>query len=268
MGVKGNGPLSGEDILAALADARATGAPGLTMRQLADSTQRERKLVARIVDDLTLIGFVESDGETRTVRLGWRLRALAAQVADQRLVARGQSIVDHLAIDTRESSYLVIRRGNQSVTLAEAMPDLGVQGVSWLGRSQPVVRGDAGPVLLMDLDDSEFTRVVGSGPLAHSAARKAPRTLSGIERLVAQARKTGFIVLDGQVEDDVASIGAPVFDFRRRLVAAVVIVGPSPRVNDRLERNVEFVVNAAARLSRALGGRPWPEDMLDSGDAS
>lgn len=255
--VTGTGAPSGEDLLVALADARSHGLNGMSARGLAEATGRDRKLVARVVDDLHELGFVEIEPASRAISLGWGLRALAAQVADQRLVVRGQSVVDRLAAQSRESAYLVIRRGSLSVTLAEAMPDLGVRGMSWVGRSQPVVRGDAGPVLLMDLTSEDLATVIGPEPLPHCSARRAPRSAKGVERLVTQARLRGFCVLEGLVEDDVTSVGAPVYDFRARLVGALVIVGPTPRVTGQLVRATDLVVKAAGTLTHALGGTPW-----------
>jgi DNA-binding IclR family transcriptional regulator len=244
---------SGLDLLAAMAAHDPAGGP-LTSARLAALTGRDRGLVARVVDDLVSLGLVERDPVDRHLHLGWGLYTAAAQVVERRVLTRGQRLLEQLALDCGESAYLVRRRGDQSVTIAEAMPHVSVRGVSWLGRSVPVVRGDAGPVLVMDCSSAELRDVLGSGPLPASTGTRAWRTLREFEREVTIARTEGVCVLVEQTEAGVASVGAPVRDFRDRLVAAVVVVGPSDRVEASSERLTAAVRAAAARLTVDLGG--------------
>jgi DNA-binding IclR family transcriptional regulator len=79
-----------------------------------------------------------------------------------------------------------------------------------------------------------------------------------VEREIKKVRATGVCVLIDQVEAGVASVGAPVRDFRSRLVGAVVVVGPTARVQPATESLVAAVRAAADELSGALGA-PRPE---------
>ena len=243
-------PSSGEDILDVLAREDA----GLSVARLSVLTGRDRGLVGRVVDDLCALGLLERTHERR-VRLGWALYAAASRVSQERLSSRGQPILDRLAARCGESAYLVARQGSQSVTLAEAMPHLAVQGVSWVGRAQPVARGDAGPLLLMDVGVDVLPGLVGD-PLPPTTAPRAPRGVRDLERLIDQARRDLYCVLDELVEPDVTSVAAPVWDFRGRLVAAVPVVGPSARVRRHLDAILSAVVEAAGELTRNLGGTP------------
>jgi len=242
----------GLDLLTALANQPAH-EPPLTSSRLAAMTGRDRGIVARVVDDLCELGLIERDADERGLRLGWGLYAAAAQLVELRVVSTGQQLVERLAVQSGESSYLVRRRGAHSLTVAEAMPRVAVRGVSWLGRSQPVARGDAGPVLLMDLSRAELRALLGGGPLPPSTGVNAPRTIEDLERSIGKARADGVCVLMEHVEAGVASVGAPVTDFRRRVVGAVVVVGPATRISPKLPAVVEAVRSAAAELSAALG---------------
>ncbi len=248
---------SGEDILQALRLARLDGERGISGRDLAGRTMRDRKLIARVLADLADLGIIDVDEADQVCSLSWSLRILVAQVVDRRLGVLGQGAVDQLAKGTRESAYLVVRRGTHSITIAEAMPDLGVHATSWLGRSQPVSRGDAGPVLLMDLSDDDIHRMLGAGPLPKVTGRRAPRTVDGVIRLVQQAREAGSSILVDQVEQNVTSVSAPVMGFEGDLRGALVVVGPSPRIAPAIERIGDLVRGSAARLTRSLGGRPF-----------
>jgi DNA-binding IclR family transcriptional regulator len=249
-----SGSSSGLELLSAIADHQHSDVP-LTPSRLAAVTGRDRGLVNRVVDDLCDLGLVERAADGRSLQLGWGLFAAAAQLVERRAVSRGQPLLERLALHTGESAYLVRRQASQSFTMVEAMPRSSVRGISWLGRSLPVVRGDAGPVLLMDSTRAQLRALVGTGPMPASTGRNAPRTLADVEREIEKVRATGVSVLIDQVEAGVSSVGSPVRDFRLRLVGAVVVVGPTGRIEPAVESLVSAVRLAAAELSAALGAQ-------------
>lgn len=240
----------GLDLLQAIAHHGS--AEPLTTARLAAITGRDRGLVSRVVDDLCELGLVERRDD-RHLQLSWGFFATAARLVERRLVDRGQPLLDGIAAGHDESVYLVRRHGTQSITVAEAVPGVSVRSVSWLGRSQPVVRGDAGPVLLMDLSSAEVRRLLGAGPLPPAIGDRALGSIHELEEQIELVRRAGFCVLDEQVEAGVASVGAPVRDFQGRLTAAIVVVGPAPRVIGRVDQLSAAVVSAAHELSLLLG---------------
>lgn len=248
---------SGLDLLRSIAD--YDGPPPLTTARLAAVTGRDRGLVARVMDDLVELGLVTRRPD-RHHALSWGFYATAAQLVERRLVDRGQALLDDLASASGESAYLVRRQGTRSLTVAESMPVVSVRGISWLGRSQPVARGDAGPVLLMDLSRSELRTLLGSSALPPTTGPNAPRTIDDLEREIDRVLRRGVCVLDEQVEAGVGSVGAPVRDFRRRVLGAVVVVGPAPRIREHEAGLISSVTGVAASLSKLLGHVPAEAD--------
>src|SRR6266849_2484262 len=83
------------------------------------------------------------------------------------------------------------------------------------------------------------------------------RKISGLERELAEVRKNGYAIDDQEFEEGLKCIGAPVRDRTGSVVAAVSVAGPAMRLKlERMPRLTEAVVEAAARLSLALGYRP------------
>lgn len=242
------------DLLEALGSDAARAESGLTTSRLAELTGRDRGLVTRVVGDLVELGFVERQVGTRRLRLGWRLYVAAQQVADKRLARLGQPVLERLAERTSESAYVCVLHGAESVTLAEASPQQALQVVSWVGRSYPVARSDAGPALMLDLTLAEFAALLGRGPLPESRAARAPETLDGLWTLVDEARRRGISLLDEQADEHVASVAAPVRGMRGRVVAAVVVTGPAVRVRNRFDALADDVLAAARELSHSVGG--------------
>ncbi len=72
------------------------------------------------------------------------------------------------------------------------------------------------------------------------------------ERIVA-TRDRGFALVSEELEPGLVAIGAPVRDFRGRIVAAINVSAPAFRFADRVEQAGEEVRTAATELSNALG---------------
>lgn len=199
--------------------------------------------MSRIAADLLALGYVEHRPGTSRLRLAWELYTWSAQVTQARLASSGQDVLDRLSAACRESAFLVVRQGADAVTVAESIAPAAVQVVSWVGRSYPIARSDAGPMLLADLDPAEVDELL----------RDVPSGPAGLEGLVAEARAAGVSVLDEQTEPETASAAAPVRDFRRRQVAVVVVSAPAARLRPRMQAVAKLVLSAARELSERLG---------------
>lgn len=240
------------DVLELLA---ATGVAGATVADVVAGTGRNRSVVSRLVADLAELGLVVRDPRTRRIRLDWTWYVLAARAGQQRLVSRGQIVLDQLAADVGETAYLVVREGRNAVTRAEAIPrQRSIQATSWVGRSWPIARSDAGPALLLDTRAEDLGDAIGRGALMRAgAAPNAPRTVAEFAALVEVARRTGYSALDEQAEAGVGSAAAPVHDVTGRIAAALVVGGPISRMRSRLDVIGERVADAASRLAQDLG---------------
>ena len=236
------------------------------MSELAAMTDRDRSLVSRIAADLVALRLLDREPRSRRLRLSWLLYTHAARVAEQRLVRRSGRLLQGLAEATGESAYAVVRSGTDAVTIAEASPPQAVVVASWVGRSWPVARSDAGPMLLAELRPAEIRKLLGER-LPPSRAANAPRSVKDLLALVDAARDAGVSVLDEQADRDVASVAAPVRDHRGRMVAVIVLTGPSLRMRPRLEDLAERIAIAAATLSSELGAQVDPGDRQRAGRA-
>jgi IclR family transcriptional regulator, KDG regulon repressor len=249
---------NGEDLLDALAATEEPPGTPLTVARLASATGRDPGLVRRVIDDLVELGLVERHPGSNRLRLAWSLYAHTARITQTRLASSGQQVLERLATACGESAWLVVRQGADAVTVAEAIPPTSVLTVSWVGRSFPIARSDAGAMLMVDLSGPDLDELLGDAPLPRSRAPRAPRSIRGVKRLIADAKAADYSVIDEQTEPGLASVAAPVRDFRSRLVAAVVVTGPASRIRSRLPDTIDATVGAAADLSAELGSGMIP----------
>ena len=91
-----------------------------------------------------------------------------------------------------------------------------------------------------------------------SMKRLTDRTISSPERLRAElsrVRSEGYAIDDGEIEPGLICVGAPIIGMDQTILAAVSIAGPMFRMREELDSMIREVKQAAANISRLLGGR-------------
>jgi DNA-binding IclR family transcriptional regulator len=200
---------------------------------------------------VTLIeaGWVEqlADGRFRLTMRVMRIAGAALEQAD--LGDRAQSVLRQLVAQVGETASLAVIQ-NRTATI--------VQRVEAGGAIQARVRLGA----TMSLRDSASGRVLIAFAEADEveALKNASVELPG-EDLLREVRRSGIGVVAPHIE--VGAIAAPVFDHRRRCIAALSLVGPRNRFD--FDRMAAPALAAAGDLSVVLGGQPWkPSEPLST----
>jgi IclR family transcriptional regulator, KDG regulon repressor len=240
------------DILSALAEPESARNGGLGVVRVAELVGREKSQVSRALRTLAGSGLVERDAATREYRLGWRLFALAARVADQRLLALGPAVLHDLVGTLGETAHLTVLDGAEVLTvLSEASPSV-VRAIEWTGRAVPAHSTSSGRALLLDHPPDTLRALFASRDLRADGPR-APRDADDLAARIATARARGYAVVDEEFEAGLVGAAAPVRDFRGRIVAALNVSAPKFRLGRRLDAAGRQVRAAADELSGRLG---------------
>ena len=249
------------DILSALGEPESTGDGGLGVVRIAQIVGREKSQVSRALRTLDQAGLVERDEATREYRLGWRLFALAARGADQRLLALAPAVLLDLVAALGETAHLSVRDGDAVVTLLTEPSPSVVRAIEWTGRAVPAHCTSAGRALLLDHDEGSLRALLGDGELA-APGPQAPRDIGELARRIATARALGYAAIDGEFEDGHVGVAAPVRDFRRRIVAALNVSAPAFRLGGRRldAAGREIRARADELSSRLVSGAPTTKE--------
>src|SRR5438876_675546 len=168
------------------------------------------------------------------------------------------------AIDGRDSTNMrtgclgcgILRgrgRGADAVCI-ERLDGLRVQSLMLrLGGSLPLHLG-AGPRTLLAWEPrEEWEAYVGHGPL-EAMTDKTPVSREALFRELEHAVEQGYAVSDEDVTPGIASLGAPIFDYKGRVRAAISIGGMRQFMLDEIyDEAVELLVTGAREVSTALG---------------
>lgn len=243
----------------ALVRALAKGEEGKTAAMLASEINEPISSVYRLLSSLTALRWVER-GELRgEYRLGTRFIWLGDRFEAQ-LELRSVALPSLRTLNdvTAQTAFLCIRTENRATCIERVDgQDVQIQRLR-LGGSLPLDDGATPRVLLAFADPDVVAAFVeasgrGGADRAHLLAQ------------LAEIRERGHVVADDGMGTGIRSVGAPVFDHRGAIVAAISVSGLRARgiVDD--DRTVALVVQEADRVSALLGHTRGSRDLTTSG---
>jgi IclR family acetate operon transcriptional repressor len=206
---------------------------------------------SRLLGTLAGHGLVEKVEVTGRYRLGVRLLQLGTHVLqrlDVRAVAR--PVLEQLERETGETATLSLPAAGEGVTVDHVPSRRSVRSAALVGRPSVAHATSVGKVVL----------AFGTGretELPERLEAFTARTITDRELLataVAETRARGWGESDGEREEDLAALAAPVFGHAGGLAAIIGLQGPADRF-DAAARQAALpaLQTAALELGRLLG---------------
>jgi DNA-binding IclR family transcriptional regulator len=223
--------------------------PELGLTELSRRAELPLTTTHRLVGELTEWGALER-GEDGRYRVGLRLWEVGA-LAPRGLGLRESAMpfLEDLYEVTRQNVQLAVLDGTEVVYVERISGRGAVNVITRVGGRLPLHATGVGLVLLAHADP-ELQEQVLAAPLKRYTA-KTRCDPEEVRRALADVRRTGVAVSDGQIELIALSVAAPVHGARGDVVAALSVVVPAATSDPRA---YVPVVRAAARgISRALG---------------
>lgn len=211
-----------------------------------------RSTVHRMLTTLLQHDFVVQEPLSRGYTPGPALVDIGLAVVQQMDIrVSAKPFLDQLKADTDETVHLAVLRGAEVVYLDGLESDRLVRAGHRIGQSLPAYATAAGKALLADLDDTAV-RAMFPARLPPVTDRSI-RTLSQLLEELAQVRRDGYAVNQGESEDEISAVAAPVRDSRGRTRAALVTTAPRSRADLSWTRRVsEATVRAGTDFGATL----------------
>jgi DNA-binding IclR family transcriptional regulator len=204
----------------------------------------------RLLTTLCARGIAEQNPQTGHYRLGLHLFELG-QLARERapLHRAALPLLEEIRRATGQTVHLSVADG-ADVLFLQRLPSVRAIPLLVPGtRRMPVHVTSAGKVLAA-YDPAVARARARAGYDPHTT--RSIRTAVDFEKALAQVRRTGYAVCDGEAVLGLASVAVPVRDRAGRARAALSVAGPSREIGAGLGRYVEVLGAAASRLSRTL----------------
>ncbi|MFO1190805.1 MAG: IclR family transcriptional regulator [Rhodoferax sp.] len=229
-----------------------------SVTELAQRCGLSKSQVSKILSALVDSGLLVQDPVTRTYSVGQRCYVLGSRFTTyDSLCQAATPVMRELLNRTGHSVRLSVPDGEQTLYL------IGLEGPMFMdtgwhsGNSVPFGASSAGRVLMAHLDPQTTDRLLSLPvpPLTSNTVRDR----SMLERLVADARRTGYCVQRNETSLGLGVVSVPLFKAGQQIVGALGLAFPSHHVGADEELQLIHALHEAARaISQRLGCGVYP----------
>jgi DNA-binding IclR family transcriptional regulator len=227
--------------------------PVLSAVEVSERLGMSRSTTYRYLQSLRSKGLLEEDTSRGGFRLGPRIFYLARVArAGLGLPELALPVMQALADEVDEAVLLTRRSGTQVVCIERVESTHPVRLSYERGHILPINGGASAKILLAFAEPGEVEALLGNAPLQ----RYTKRTITDPRKLrtqLGEIRVAGYAVTDGELDEGVRGVAAPVFNAANRIVAGLSVAGPAFRLTDDvLPRVIAAVRASAAALTQRL----------------
>ena len=237
---------------------RAFGDQGLLgITDLAQVTGLPKSTTHRLVNALVNEGLLVQDEDSHKYALSLHVTALGASILSSHSVRKtARPILMELRDQTRESVHLAVLEGMESVIIDTEDSYFFVRAVNVPGQHLPAHAVSTGKVLLAYQWEVQLREMLSKVSLT----RYTDRTITDTRQLLEELRKVrahGYAISNGELEEGIDAVAAPIFDHFNSVVAAVSIGGPSERCQPKQAELIDAVTRAGQLISQTLRYIGW-----------
>ena len=226
-----------------------------------------KSTVHRLLTTLVAEGLIDQDPHTGGYRLGIVMFELGEAVRiHMDLHSAAAPVLAMLREETRETAQVGVLDRGEVVYVDRLESSHSLRLFTEAGRRVPAHCTSSGKVLLAFLPEGVRQAMLASLTLV----TLTPETITDPARLdveLARVRARGWAEAVNEREVGVASIAAPVRDYRGEVVAAISIGAPLVRLGAAQRRRyARSVIEAGDAMSRRLGWIPLEKEALAHAD--
>lgn len=227
---------------------------GIGLAELSKRVGLHNSTTFHLVKTMVSLGYVRQMRDSKRYRIGRPLFALAASALDEiEMMSLATPVLEDLSRETGESAHFSVRMGDAVVVLARTSGPGAFQLTDRVGVVRPAHCTALGKIMLAAMAPAQFEHYLRRAELK----AQTPKSISSAERLsreIAEVRRLGLAIDDGEFDAEVRCVAVPVRDFTGRSVGAIGISGPVWRLSiEALQKRARGVRAAADRLSAEFG---------------
>ena len=224
---------------------------GLGLTEISRGLSLHKSTAFRLLGALQERGYIEKTGTT--YKLGLRFIHIASQYLNSlELKTEAEPFLREFSRKTGQTVFLATRDGDEIIYIDKIEEHESFRRYSIIGTRQPLYCTSLGRAFLMGETDGEVRAALARMDLA-------PRTPATVTDREVLAEMINRFRLRGWSEDreehtaGVNCVGAPVFDYRNHVIAAISTVWEAGGHDTDREENGELVKKTARLISERLG---------------
>jgi len=229
---------------------------GIGLAELSKRVGLHNSTTFHLVKTMVSLGYVRQMKDSKRYRIGRPLFALAASALDEiEMTSLAAPVLDDLARTTGESAHFSVPMGDAVVVLARTGGPGAFQLNDRVGVVRPAHCTALGKIMLAGLAPAQFEQFLKRAELK-PLTQKSITSPEQLAREIAEVRRSGLALDDGEFDAEVRCVAVPARDFTGRVVGAIGISGPIWRLSiEALQKRARSVRAAADRLSAEFGYR-------------
>jgi len=236
---------------------------GIGLAELSKRVGLHNSTTFHLVKTMVSLGYVRQLKDSKRYRIGRPLFALAASALDEiEMMSLATPVLDELARATGESAHFSVPMGDAVVVLARTSGPGAFQLTDRVGVVRPAHCTALGKIMLAALAPDQFARYLQRAELK----AYTPKSITSAEQLareIAEVRRAGLAVDDGEFDSELRCAALPVRNFSGQVIGAIGISGPVWRLSiEALQKRARIVRAAADRLSAEFGYAGEPEPRI------
>jgi DNA-binding IclR family transcriptional regulator len=226
---------------------------GLGVTELAKRIGLHKSTTHRLLTTLSQRGYVAKRGNG-VYHLGLKIiEAASCYINSLELQTEARPYVAQITTELGLTAHLGVLEGDQVVYIERMDVLSGVKLYSQLGLRMHAYCSSLGKCLLSAFNQKTLTQVMANC----SFTKFTPHTIASFDELVAvlkQVRHQGWAMDNLEYSLNNRCIGAPIYDYRGEIIAAVSASGP-PTVltEERIDEVAVYVRDKALAISHSLG---------------
>ncbi len=197
------------------------------LSELSRTYEIPKSTTSRMLGALERQGLVRRDRAGAFIAGGVLTQFARSQNHDSVLVARMHSVLEKLALSTGETSNLAVASNGEMKLIDQVDSHYLLGATNWIGKTIPYHASALGKVLL----------AYGAATIPLGKLEKlTSKTITSRSRLFVElesVRKKGYAIIIDELEEGLVAVAAPIREEDGRVVGAISISGPSPRLTQR-----------------------------------
>ena len=236
------------DILECLSGKRA----GYRLTELSEELGLHKSTVYRLLGAMQQRGYIEKN--EHRYKLGLRFIHLSSQLLNSiELKTEAEPLLRELSGRTGQTVFLALREGTEVVYIDKVEQYDSLRRYCIIGTRAPLFCTSLGRALLFDEPEEELRIVFRKSSLTPRTAKTVTDINELIEKM-AFFRNRGWSEDIEEFQNGVRCVGAPVYDYRGRITAAVSTAWNIAGTGVDPEETGRLVADTARAVSSRLGG--------------
>ena len=227
---------------------------GTSITEIGRRLELHKSTVHRLLSVLRERGYIEKDAETNFYRIGPRFVDVASLYLNKlEIKTEAEPFLQELSRGVNETVYIAILQDSEVVYINKVEQFDSLRKYSVIGQRKPIYCTSLGKSLMLDKSDEEIRALLANVQF-EPFTKNTHRSVETLIADVARSRSSGWTRDDEEEEIGTQCVGAPVYDYRGRIIAAISVSTRKKGVEGlRFEQVGPRVVSTARGISARLG---------------